>query len=116
LGVHLVIIRRKPLFASANSARKNRRKPTGGGGFKEAGEGGAEGGAEEAREVQREVKQALDEMVAQLVEGDRVQRRKEQTDKRRGHNSACGVENKRRQSGRWQNNYYGHWEQWTERQ
>jgi membrane protein involved in colicin uptake len=67
-------------------------------------------------QVQREVKQALDDMVAQLVEGDRAQRRTEQTNKRRGHNSACGVENKRRQSGRWQNNYYGHWEQWTERQ
>jgi hypothetical protein len=59
------------------------------------------------REVKREVKKTLDGMVAQLA--------KEGANKRRWHNSACGVENKRRQSGRWQKNLYGHWEQWTER-
>jgi hypothetical protein len=65
-------------------------------------------------EVQREFANEKFKQFAMLL---KVQRevKKEQANKRRWHNSACGVENKRHQSGRWQNNLYGHWEKWTER-
>jgi hypothetical protein len=116
------------------------------GGGEEGAEGGEEAAAEGgggARKVQRVVKQTLDDMVAQLVEEGRVQRKKEQTNKRavvedrvqrrkeqtnkraaeerwhkdiHGLNGALQAENKRRQSGRWHKNYYGQWEKWTERQ
>jgi hypothetical protein len=64
------------------------------------------------RKVQRVAKKRLlREAVA-----DRVQRRKEQANKRsRWHNLGYFVENKRHQSGRWQNNLHGHWEQRTAR-